>query len=700
MRQKATMSLCPILRKLSVGGILFAVALPTLESSMSEPDVSAEIYQPETVLDAERFPDAAWAEKLKAGDSAGAIRVFVEELRKGASRIEPRESIPSIRKRWFGVGINEVGGMNLDADAVVDLRYGGAYGIEHQFEDEIDWHYDASEGRTNEWTWQLNRHLHWINLADAYRETGDAKYAEAWERELRSWLAQCRRPEDSGNYAGSPWRTLDTGIRAGSSWPYAFEVFRQSPHVTDEALWLLVCAQREQALHLMASTTGGNWKIMESNGLGHAGMMFPELRGAREFAETAIERVQEEIDRQFYPDGTHQEFAPHYAAAGCIANFYALARIAEKNDFTLPESFWDDLVLMTSALGRIADPEGVAPGVHNSPPIDIVDLYRDLAASTGHSTLKERPWLSEEPDLVPWGGYAVLRRADRYAIFDAGPRGTSHFHDDDLQFFSYAYGRHFAIDPASPQYTNEPISRHLRSSAAHNVVLMDGKLHAPAEEIRRPQEPMPITFVNAGDVVAAGAKRELRLVDQAGTTFHHERIVLDIEGLGWLILDRMTPPANQEHSWEWLWNLDVDSVSLNDDSAVASHEGGPELFIQAAGDRPFSLKVSQGEKEPEIRGWLARGQERTYTPIPCLRIISEPAAGEVALFTLKVPSPAGETAGISIQTTEFRDGEWNVVLGGPEQPAYRIHFSGGNRVEHAEVFRGEERVAAISMDAH
>ncbi len=678
----------------------FALAAPTLESSMTEPDTRAAIFQPEHVLEPERFPGTDWARKLGDGDGAGAVEAYVRRLREGPARIERTESIPAIRKRWFGVGINEVAGMDFDPDAVVELRYTGAYGIEHQFEDVVDWHHDASEGRTNEWVWQMNRHLHWINLADAYEETGDARYARAWERELRSWLAQCPRPEGSGHRRSSAWRTLDTGIRAGSSWPYAFEIFRRSPHVTDEAIWLFVAAQREQALHLMDSTAGGNWRIMESNGLAHAGMMFPEIRDAPEFGETAVRRVQEEIDRQFYPDGTHQEFAPHYAAAGCIANFYALARIAGKNEFALPETFWDDLVRMTSALGRIADPEGVAPGVHNSPRIDVVDLYRDLAAVTGHPDLRDPPWLNHEPDLVPWGGYAVFRRPDRYAVFDAGPRGTSHFHDDDLQFFTYAHGRHFSVDPASPQYTNEPVSRHLRSSAAHNVVLMDGQLHLPAQEIRRPREPMPITFKNEGEVVLAGARRELRLQEREDTTFHHERIVLDIANAGWLVFDRLTPPGGDEHSWEWLWNLDVDAVETNGNAATAAHEDGPTLRIETAGTHPVSLRVSEGKTEPVLRGWLARGQERTYTPIPCLRVLTEPAAGEVALFTLKTPAARGETAGYSLRAANFQDGTWTARLSGPDGSEYRIHLTGDRQVERAEIRRGDEVLATITLDPH
>src|SRR5690606_26980068 len=107
---------------------------------------------------------------------------------------------------------------------------------------------------------QLNRHYQWVPLADRYRETKDPKYARAFERELRSWVRQCPRPDGNGMGLPGCWRLIEVGIRAGWTWPYAFETFRHCPEVTDEAIWLMACALHEHGMHLLLWPTGRNFK--------------------------------------------------------------------------------------------------------------------------------------------------------------------------------------------------------------------------------------------------------------------------------------------------------------------------------------------------------------------------------------------------------------------------------------------------------
>lgn len=661
-------------------------------------DFGTAKFDPDEVLDPSYDPDERWASELLSGKRKEAAREYVRLLREGPSRINLDQSIPLIRLRWFGVAINNLGGTGFDADDVVNLRYVGTYGIEHQFEEEIDWTYDGSHGRTPEWTWQMNRHLHWINLADAYQETGDAKYAEAWERELRSWIEQCPRPDDNGNRKGSAWRTLDTGIRAGSTWPYAFEIFRDSPHVSDEAIWLFVAAQREHALHLQRYPTGANWKIMETNGLGHAGMMFPEMEDAERFIATAIQRAQDEIAAQFFPDGTHQEFAPHYAAAGCIANFYALARLAARNEIPLPDDFWDSLAHTVDALARISDPEGIAPGLNDSLQIDINQLYADVVAGRepGRAT---PPWSRAESDLLPHGGYAVFRRENSYALFDAGPRGTSHYHNDDLQLLTYFGGHYFSIDPGSPNYTNEPLSRHLRTSAAHNVVLLNGKIHEPAIKIARPHDPMPVSFHGDGAVQAAAARRTL-LQPDGDLEFDHERVVLDVEGLGWVVLDRLFPPDREQHAWEWLWHMPVDSVRIRENLAKAAYEDGPAIVLACAASGPGTLSVAEGQEDPEPRGWMNRRGEKSYLPIPAIRFETGKRAGPVWAVTVQAPfSHQSEARAIDLKASREGSEEWLVTVE-REGIAYRFEFAGGDEIREVRSWRGDQPLGSVTLGGH
>lgn len=664
----------------------------------SRVDLAAPAFDPLLILNPAEDPEAEWARQVEAGNREKAAAAFVTLLREGPARVDLEESIPAIRLRWFGVPINRISSEGFDPDDLVDLRYTGTYGITHQFEDEIDWTHDGSNGQTPEWTWQLNRHFHWIDLADAYRETGDEKYARAWEKELRSWIAQCPRPADSGNRKGSAWRTLDTGIRAGSTWPYAFEIFRHSPEVSDEAVWLIFAAQRENALHLQEYPTGGNWKIMESNGLGHVGFMFPEIREADRFAETAIERIQEEIEKQFYPDGTHQEFAPHYAAAGCLANFYALARIAEQGGSPLPDSFWNTLAHLVSALARIADPEGIAPPVHNSHKIDIKNIYQDIAAGRDPERYGRAPWAQAESDLVPYGGYAVFRRENSYALFDAGPRGTSHFHDDDLQLLTYAHGREFAIDPATPNYTTEPISRHLRSSGAHNVVLLDGRLHKPAVEIHRPRAPAPISFYGRGPVQIGAARRTL-LQEERGATFDHERVVLDVDGLGWVVLDRLFPGDDEPHTWEWIWNMAADAVIASGSTATALYPEGPAMTLVCSSNATGEYSVATGQTDPH-RGWMNERGLSEYRAIPALRFLTEKQAGAVWAVTLHAPfSDEPDSRSLRFTASQKNGDNW-LISANRGADSWQFQLTGDDEIRRIRSWRNGTSLGTIAIGNH
>ena len=92
-----------------------------------------------------------------------------------------------------------------------DLRYANRYAnnelvscsIWHQFGKTVNWKLNPTENNYAEWTWQLNRHYFWITLGAAYWDSGEEKYAKAFVSQLNSWINQCKRPNDNGNYLGN-----------------------------------------------------------------------------------------------------------------------------------------------------------------------------------------------------------------------------------------------------------------------------------------------------------------------------------------------------------------------------------------------------------------------------------------------------------------------------------------------------------------
>src|SRR5665213_2848176 len=170
------------------------------------------------------------------------------------------------------------------ADKALTHRF-DSLGIEWQFGENIDWAFnpttqpDSKWPQNHEWTWQFNRHNQWVSLAAAFYDTQDEKYAREFAAELRSWVVDCPVPLDkveNGPY--SRWRTIEAGIRAGTTWPEIFPRFLTAKAFDDDALILMLKSFVDHAEYLMKFHTVGNWLTMEANGLYHIGALFPEFK--------------------------------------------------------------------------------------------------------------------------------------------------------------------------------------------------------------------------------------------------------------------------------------------------------------------------------------------------------------------------------------------------------------------------------------
>lgn len=688
--------------------------------------------RPEQILrrDDPAFADTEWHKALERGNGDEARDAFIQAIRSGPRRTCSEYDIPRLYREWMdSPGIGYQGGHHLDPDMVVEQRYIGVYGIEHQFHGEIDWLFDPTrhwgEHHTREWQVQLNRHYQWVPLADRYRETGDARYAHAFENELRSWIRQCPRPAHDGMGLPGCWRLIEVGIRAAWTWPYAFETFRQSEHVSDEAIWLMVTALHEHAMHLLLWPTRRNFKAMEANGLTHVGAMFPELARAYTFLTTGLDRAIAELERQVYPDGLQDELAPSYGIV-TLSNLYSAIRAAEPREAfgsEIPRRAQQRFADMAEALGRIADPEGNLPPIHDSPPQSVAGLLAHFRAHVDAERFAAVPWPRTGIACLPWGGWTVMRRPQRYSLFDAGPWGTGHQHADALQLLTYAHGRWLCIDPGKPLYNRSAVTQYLRSAEGHNVVLIDDRRHRPEPQARTAAEPWPIAVHPGGadapppgppltdkgesgsesgeaPVYVAAAKRCAVTLedDQPETRFWHERVVLDVAGLGWLVYDQLESEDEAAHGWQWLWHMTVDHIELPEDgaapSAHATYTGGPGLLIrplagldanEPATDR-LTMSVARGQMEPQVRGWSAVGPGDTPTPAATLAIHHPPTCGAAALLTLMVPAADDALPRVEITHASVRPGDAQLTLESSVEPhaapqRMAVSFIGDGEIE-------------------
>ena len=181
-------------------------------------------------------------------------------------------------------------------------------GVTMKFGEKIDWFANPTFNQYKEWTWQLSRHSELKALAEAYRATGEERYAQGCVELFDSWVKQAIRPEPEER-AGATlcWRTIECGNRMGLIWQDILHSLIHSPAFTDDIIIDWYKSVYEHAIRLRTHYTKGNWLIHEINGLAQIGILYPEFKDAREWTDFSVSKLDEELDLQVYPDSFQYE---------------------------------------------------------------------------------------------------------------------------------------------------------------------------------------------------------------------------------------------------------------------------------------------------------------------------------------------------------------------------------------------------------
>lgn len=640
-------------------------------------------FRPEDLLNGDNAAGSAWAAALGRGDSAAARREFVRELREGPSRFVAGISIPHLYREAAGNVIGQTGGHAYRADDVVEHIYHGVYGIVHQFRDGIDWKLNPTdgmgEGRTAEWVVQMNRHYQWIALADAYRASADGKYARAWREELVTWAQQQPCPARANNAMSDGWRNIEVGIRASWTWPYAFDVFRHAPEVSDDDIWLFAETMFQHGDYVLQWPTTRNFKAMEGNGMAWVGLLFPEFYHAPTFLSTALDRAIAEMSRQFLPDGCQDELAPSYAWVS-ISNFYstlmAVHEAVQRNPnnpglhsrvaLDIPLPVWQRFDSLIRAVECIATPAGRMPPLNDSP-ASRCDRWREVLKMPVEMERTAGGGSPTEWDVLPYGGYGVLKRGGEWALIDIGPHGTAHQHSDALQFLFFDEGADRLIDCNKPLYNASLRTKAIRSSLAHNVVLCNGLPHLPAPLVKKCSYPVPYaaTDINGSRCIIAGRRFATASLDKdpafQPTAFSWTRLVCRLAASGWLIVDWVQTNDSKPVNWEWAWHFNPRPAPQLHTPAAGRAEvhfaDGYHLQVLSAATAPITSQWLSGVDEPQPRGWRV-AVDQQYEEVPLLSVLAEPCVGGMAAATWFLPHSKDDSPSPPQLTLSARKSSW------------------------------------------
>jgi hypothetical protein len=607
------------------------------------------------ISDAEFFGavnlDYAGLEKVKAAvgaaDMVAAKHEFAEYLRHRTKPVWKPDRLAGLAR---GTRTDKTDTRDADRIMQRDLPSVGVY---HKFDTTIDWSLDPINYR--EWPFQLNRHQFWTTLGLAYLATGEEKYAKEFVYQMTDWVKQCPVPvNDSGN-KGVLWRTIEDGIRMGQTWPAAYYLFLHSPSFTDDAMVTMVKSEVEHARQLLQWPTTGNWLTMETNGLMHVGVLFPEFKEAETWRKTATDRLYAELDRQVYPDGAQIELSTGYHQVA-LGNFALAWDIAHINGIAMPADYIAKLQKMFDYDLDVSMPDGFAPGLNDAGKTNMM-----AQAKAGLAYFPERKdfaWLATlgkegtVPTVgsiaLPFSGHLVMRSGwkpeDRYLLFDAGPFGYGHQHEDALSFVIYAYGKYMLVDPGNYPYDSSQWRKYVLSTRAHNTIMVDG-----CEQHRRDRpkleyvlsKPMPIQWDSTAKYDYASSVYEDGYAHDNSVKVKHQRSMFFVKPDYWIVVDTLTPADDKSHKYESMFHLDMTGAEVDaaSKSVRTTDAKGANLSILPMADEGLKVSIISGQEQPIVQGWMPAGGYKCR-PIPT-PVFEKQQSGKASFAYVFYPTPEG-----------------------------------------------------------
>lgn len=589
----------------------------------------------------------------------------------------------------------------------------------------IDW--AASPYNDREWFWGINRHQHWSILGRAYWATGDEKYATEFVAQLVDWVRTRPVVTDGKHNSSASWRTIEAGIRMSGSWPESYQLFLTSPSFTPEANLLYLMSTVDHARHLAANPTGGNWLTMEMNGLLHVGVLFPEFKQSAEWRKLALDRLSRELGVQVYPDGMQFELTTGYHRVA-MSNFREPMKLLELNDVEAPAGYMDALEKMYQALMYIGKPCGYVPALNDSDArIETVpesgkwsnvrgDLEegaarfgrKDMLYVLTHGAEGEPP--ADVSHVFSYAGLYVMRQDwspdALYLVFDAGPFGAGHQHEDKLSFEAFAYGETLLYDPGRFSYA-DMLGGYMRSTAAHNTCLVDGQGQArgrqPASDRKWiVSEPVVNPWISTPvfDYVEGVYDDGYGPDRYRGVT--HRRSVVFVKRGYWLIVDRFEGQGS--HKLDTLFHFAPGKVRVDDAAltCASANLGRPNVLIRPSETKGVSVSVLEGSTSP-YQGWIST----EYNSKVAAPVADYAWSGELPVefaYLLYPSRPSDEVGVTSVRRIEV------TVDGNPDPRASAYEVNAGGKtdvvliaygVDGAKRFGGaqtEDQIAVITVE--
>jgi heparinase II/III-like protein len=474
--------------------------------------------------------------------------------------------------------------------------------------------------------WEIGRCQHWVTLGQAFRLTGDPRFAREIADELRDFV--------DANPIGTAvqWAcTMDVALRA-ANWAIGLALVRSSPEL-DGTFWRDAYSALfvhggfiESHLENGAEVTSNHY-LSDIVGLFFVARVFRRLPAGRRWEAFCRASLEQEIERQVLDDGADFESSiPYHRLVTEL--FLGGARLADHAGAPLSPAYRDRLRRMIEFHLAVMRPDGLMAQVGDAddgrlhvftgygwwnpqdgrhllaPAARMFDRF-DWLPHAGAPGAWEAAWWGYDVDsptitapplpdtcrLFPAAGLVVVRERGHYLLVANGRVGTegigNHKHNDQLAFEYHVAGQPVLVDAGSLAYTGDPGARNrLRSTSSHNTLRIDGEEQnemRPDSLFRMFERAHPehLRFeVGDESVEYEGRHSGYR---RLAAPVAHERILRFLRESGSLLVrDRLC--GEGEHSVTWHFHAAPD---------VTIHRASPGLYHLEGRGASFCLWTSE-----------------------------------------------------------------------------------------------------------
>jgi hypothetical protein len=462
---------------------------------------------------------------------------------------------------------------------------------------------------------------------------------------------------------------MEVGLRLRISWIPAFGLFYKSTFFLDEAKLIMLRSLYDHARFLSFYKTSHNHLLRESNGLLFFSIYFPEFKEAKQWQKVALTRLDQELAKQINQDGSHIEVSTGYQWL-VIDELEAAYDLLQSNKLTLPEgNLGAMLEKMYNLLAFLVRPDSTFPEINDgfirwqyTRLADAGEKFgRDDFVCIGTAGKKGKIPRATSMAFADAGIYVM--RSDwtkeaLYLLFDAGPYGGPHGHEDKLSIELFAFGQSFIVDSGSYTYEKaDPFRTYFVGSQGHNTVLVDNQ-----SQIRRWQKDSLNPKPTLGDYATWISQTDFDYVESTYTDGYspfslqkpeetkivsdvvHSRRILFVKPDYWVMVDEIQ--ASMLHNYQLLFHTHPEIVASdgkNNEVILGTTSSAAGLHLIPSDPEAVEVSKVSGSETP-IQGWYSVGHHHKTASTTV--IFERKNVQSTVLATLLYPFPSGETGDV------------------------------------------------------